>query len=252
MSGITAGQGSVSVWARPSGFTTNPNYLFGHATSDWGNRIQLFCNSSGGLCLGLGDMHFRASNIMTLPSNAWSHVALAWNGANYTVYVNGAAKASGTYTGLATIASAADFGNDGTAGHNEAFNGIIDEARTYNYALSASEVGQIYAAGSGSGSTTNHAPVLAAIGNKTVTAGSLLSFAVSAADSDNDAVTYSASVLPAGATFNSGTFSWIPSQAGTYSVTFTASDGKASDTETITITVSAGTQTGTGPVFTQL
>jgi len=54
-------------------------------------------------------------------------------------------------------------------------------------------------------------------------------------------LTYSASNLPAGATFNVGTrtFSWRPdyTQAGDYSVTFRVSDGSLEDSETITIHV---------------
>ena len=88
----------------------------------------------------------------------------------------------------------------------------------------------------------NRAPVLGAIGNKTINEGSLLTFTVSATDPDGNALTYSASGLPSGATFtpSSRTFSWTPtySQSGTYSATFTASDSSLTDTETITITVS--------------
>jgi len=86
----------------------------------------------------------------------------------------------------------------------------------------------------------NSAPVLAAIGDKTVDEGSLLTFSVSATDADGDTITYSATSLPSGASFVNQTFSWTPGydQAGTYQVTFTASDTSgAQDSETITITV---------------
>ena len=84
-------------------------------------------------------------------------------------------------------------------------------------------------------------PTLTAIGNKSVNSNSTLSFTISGSDPDGDALTYSASGLPSGATFNASTrqFSWTPSsaQAGNYSVTFTVSDGSLSTSETITITV---------------
>ena len=58
----------------------------------------------------------------------------------------------------------------------------------------------------------------------------------------NDAVTYSASNLPSGASFDppTHTFSWTPTyaQAGVYpNVHFEVYDGSSSDTEDITITV---------------
>jgi hypothetical protein len=76
----------------------------------------------------------------------------------------------------------------------------------------------------------------------------LLSFTLLATDPDGDTLTYSASSLPSGATFNPATktFTWTPSyrQAGSYSsVSFTVSDSKANDNETITITVSNVYQT---------
>jgi len=89
----------------------------------------------------------------------------------------------------------------------------------------------------------NSPPVLGAIGNKNATVGNQLSFQVSATDADADALTYSASNLPAGATFNPGTrtFSWTPAQAGTHpNVHFEVTDGTASDSENIMITVTGG------------
>jgi len=85
----------------------------------------------------------------------------------------------------------------------------------------------------------NRAPVLGAIGDKSVNENSVLSFSVNATDLDGQIITYSVSGLPVGAVFASRTFTWTPSydQAGTYSVTFTADDGEAQDSETITITV---------------
>jgi hypothetical protein len=96
--------------------------------------------------------------------------------------------------------------------------------------------------------TVNRPPVLSSIGDKTVNEGHLLSFTLLATDPDGDTLTYSASSLPSGATFNPATktFTWTPSyrQAGSYSsVSFTVSDSKANDNETITITVSNVYQT---------
>ena len=88
----------------------------------------------------------------------------------------------------------------------------------------------------------DQAPILNAIGNKSVNEGTTLSFAVSASDADGDALTYSASNLPAGAAFDPATrtFSWTPgfSQAGVYSdVRFQVSDGQMTDYEDIKVTV---------------
>jgi hypothetical protein len=92
--------------------------------------------------------------------------------------------------------------------------------------------------------STNGTPVLDAVGNKAVVELATLAFTISATDPDGDTLTYSASNLPQGATFQPATrtFSWTPGsgQSGTYTnVHFQVSDGKLTDSEDIDITVTA-------------
>jgi hypothetical protein len=138
-----ANQGSIELWAKIDSFGADHQYLFGHTTTPaFANRIQLYTNDTDGwLDLGLGDNHTRATNIEDLDLGTWYHIALTWDGTNYNVFVNGTSKANGSYTGLTTIASIADIGNDGNPSvRDEAFNGIIDEVRIYNRALSKEEI----------------------------------------------------------------------------------------------------------------
>jgi hypothetical protein len=81
------------------------------------------------------------TNIQTLNAGQWYHIALTWNGVSYAVYVTGVLKASGTYSGLGTLAAYADIGNNGnSSGRNEAFDGLIDEVHVYNIVLGAEEI----------------------------------------------------------------------------------------------------------------
>ncbi len=96
----------------------------------------------------------------------------------------------------------------------------------------------------------NRPPVLSPIGDKTVQEGQILTFTVSATDPDGNALTYSASNLPTGATFypTTGTFTWIPGydQTGVYAnVLFTVTDNGTplmSSSEAITISVDNANQ----------
>jgi hypothetical protein len=90
--------------------------------------------------------------------------------------------------------------------------------------------------------STNQPPVLDAIGDRTVNETATLAFTISASDADSATMTYSASNLPQGATFDPATrnFLWTPvgGQSGVYpSVHFQVSDGESTDYEDITITV---------------
>ena len=88
----------------------------------------------------------------------------------------------------------------------------------------------------------NRPPELDGIGDKSVNESGLLEFTVNATDPDGDELTYSASNLPSGATFNSTTrkFSWTPAfgQAGVYhDVNFEVTDGESMNFKNITMTV---------------
>lgn len=98
-------------------------------------------------------------------------------------------------------------------------------------------------------SSPNVPPVLDPIGDKNATAGTELTFTVSGSDPENDPLTFTATNLPAGATFANRVFSWTPStgQTGAFSVTFSVSDEVRSDSETITITSTATDQTPPTP-----
>src|SRR6185295_2007087 len=93
----------------------------------------------------------------------------------------------------------------------------------------------------------NVAPVLAAIGNKSGTVGTPVTFTATATDADLPANTLTFSLdagAPAGATINgsTGAFSWTPSAAGTFPVTVRVTDNGTpalSAFEAISITVGA-------------
>ncbi|MFH1111938.1 MAG: S8 family serine peptidase [Patescibacteria group bacterium] len=97
--------------------------------------------------------------------------------------------------------------------------------------------------------TPNNPPVINPIGSKTVTANNTLSFTVTATDSDNEKIDLYVNKgdllsLPglsfpptSGIGSVSSTFSWNPASAGSFALTFFASDAKALTRQMITITV---------------
>ena len=142
-------------------------------------------------------------------------------GAYFSVYVS--------YAGTSTSNRTADFNGSATAGMYYVFNGHV---------------------------LLNSSPILEPIGPKIVSEDVTLNFAASAIDPDNNTITYSATNLPIGATLNptTGEFTWTPgyTDAGTYEVTFTATENTPEalfDSETITITV---TNTNRAPELTTI
>jgi len=105
----------------------------------------------------------------------------------------------------------------GTAGNYEVFFTATDEGGLTDQEMITITVGDV-----------NRAPNLVNIGDQSVSEGDDLTFDVVAIDPDGDAISYQATNLPLGATFDvvTQTFSWIPNygDAGSYSVVFTVVD----------------------------
>lgn len=91
-------------------------------------------------------------------------------------------------------------------------------------------------------SNSNRKPALTEIPAKTVAEDATLAFALAGSDPDGDTLTFSAASLPSGASLDpvTGAFSWRPgfSQAGSYKLAFTVSDGTASESRSADLTVS--------------
>ena len=148
-SALSTSEGTISMWAYLSTGQTDIRYFFGHTSSSsaWADRIQLYMdNSDLQLDLGLGDTHKLDLNVMALSIETWYHIVLTWNGSDYVVYVDGAEKVSGTYSGLSQLNSTvADIGNNGCIDNRtQTFQGVIDDVRIYDVNLTAGEVSSLF------------------------------------------------------------------------------------------------------------
>ena len=93
--------------------------------------------------------------------------------------------------------------------------------------------------------TSNQAPVLTdvnlTIAGQTFKEGTEFTIQLQASDPESSSLTYSASPLPVGASFNTSTglFTWEPThtQAGNYSIRFSVSDGILEDFQVVTIRI---------------
>jgi len=175
----------------------------------------------------------------SLTFNGNDAVALAKNSVNLDV--------------VGTIGSSDNFGLDVTkVRKSTVFQGTTtyDSAEWDDYAVNTASYLGSHEFGAGEPTP----PTLNAIGNRSVTEGQNLQFQVTATPTDADAVTLTASNLPAGATFNAtnqnGTFQWLAaSPTGVYSVSFYATDKDGTDSETISVTVSAAGSELLAPVI---
>jgi hypothetical protein len=95
---------------------------------------------------------FTQSNATTSASlsiGTWYHLVAAYNGTDQRIYINGILNSNGgsnpkAHTGVIYSNSSRLLIGKSDAWSGNEFNGLIDEARIYNRALSATEVGRLY------------------------------------------------------------------------------------------------------------
>jgi chitodextrinase len=90
-----------------------------------------------------GEIYTTGSNAIrgpaSLPLNAWTHIAVTYDGAVLALYVNGTLAGSQTVSGsVVNSAEPLRIGGNGVWG--EFFQGLIDEVRIYNRPLTAAEI----------------------------------------------------------------------------------------------------------------
>jgi hypothetical protein len=153
------------------------------------NDADLFAFGVGGYGFGLfanGNLFLTqvgTGNVSvgtTVTNTSWHHVAVTKNGGTVVFYVDGAAYPAPGYNPTFVFSSPVALGANGGSKWNS-FYGAIDELSVYSRALSASEIQNIYLAGSG-GKCSPFAPpaIIGQPTNQTVTVGQSASFSVSA------------------------------------------------------------------------
>jgi subtilisin-like proprotein convertase family protein len=82
-----------------------------------------------------------------ITAGTWSHVAFTYNQSAMVIYFNGQVVASNAVVAFPIGTNNSDFYIGAGGGPGNFFNGLIDEGAVYSNALSAAEIGDIYAAG---------------------------------------------------------------------------------------------------------
>jgi glucose/arabinose dehydrogenase/fibronectin type 3 domain-containing protein len=131
---------TLSAWIRPtatmSGWRTimqkEPDAYFLNASASTAMR------PAGGATIGSGQPIVVGP--VANPLNAWTHVALTYDGTQLRLFVNGQQVATNNASGpIQTSTGQLSIG--GNTPYGEYFTGIIDDVRVYNRALSQSEIG---------------------------------------------------------------------------------------------------------------
>ncbi len=245
------GSMTLSAWVRIANYVTADNQIIAKADATGGWQLKA-TPDTGARTFGVvvspasGSKANRYSTARA-STNKWIHVAGVYDATAKTMsmYVNG----SLSNGGLQGVIPASQWNNANqpvTIGRRTGgsyFNGIIDEARVYNRALSAAE---IQADMNTALPSAPPAVMLSVNGSPRSTGSEPVALRFSASNSSGSGdVTVSADGLPAGAQFDrvTGELTWTPAGAteGTYPVTVTATNSRGdSDSKQVLLHVSPG------------
>jgi hypothetical protein len=130
---------TVEAWVRPSRLGGWRTVVFKERVG--GVVYGLDADAAGGRPLGQVDIggERNAVGSASLPLNAWSHLAVTFDGSVVRLFVNGVQAGSLPFVGsMAASTGPLRLGGNGVWG--EWFAGLIDEVRVYNRALTTSEI----------------------------------------------------------------------------------------------------------------
>jgi len=140
-------QGSVSLWMYISSTwvgSSFPNVVSKGASAGWdtdGWSLYVFSDGRIGVGQRSGATVSGTSFTNTL-KDQWIHIVGLWNGTQIKIYQNGIIKGTATQSSsLPTNATPLLIGKDQ---NTQYFDGLIDEVRIYNRALSATEILAMY------------------------------------------------------------------------------------------------------------
>lgn len=146
---------TISTWIKPtvtlnSGTGCCVDFVSKITSESNGTGYELIYTSGGSLDLGIHNAGYRDwLSTQTFTAGTWYHIAGVWRGSTTLaeLYVNGVA-VSGSKSGSGNFSLAASVANLGIGkwidGNARYFNGVQDDIRIYNRALSATEILNMY------------------------------------------------------------------------------------------------------------
>ncbi|MFF4775465.1 LamG-like jellyroll fold domain-containing protein [Microtetraspora fusca] len=186
---------TMEAWVKPTSISGWHTILMKEVSPDDGSyALYASITDNKGVPIGpgtdlqIGGYYDGSESLTKLPTNTWSHVAGTYDGTSTKIYVNGSFAGETTLSGdVATGAAPLRIGGNNPFG--EYFNGLIDEVRIYNTALTQGQIQADMNTPVGAAPTPDNPP--SAPGTVTAVAGpDTVNLSWGAALDDRGAVTY--------------------------------------------------------------
>ncbi|MHC4557447.1 MAG: LamG-like jellyroll fold domain-containing protein [Planctomycetota bacterium] len=141
-----AGQITISAWIKVDAFDREWQTVIAKGDSSWRLQRNTSNNTLEFACTGLLVPGTRYSNVFSntgVNDGQWHHVAGTYNDLQICLYVDGTLDASANAAGSININDHSVYVGENAEKPERFWNGLIDDVRIYNYALSADEIAAI-------------------------------------------------------------------------------------------------------------
>ncbi len=243
---LTTGM-TLAAWIRPGVTVNTTQDVIKKATNGGINGYELSLSSAGKVFVRLNQVAsgdtYRINSTTDYPLNntAWMHVAATYDGTTIRLYINGVQEGGDLAGPAAITTNSLAVGLGAQSDNTRRFTGLLDDARIYGSALSASQIAAL--------AGIPNAPTLNSPADGATGVGTSPTLSVGVSDPDANPLT----VTFFGRPFASGNFAQIGQNTGVASGTNTttswANIGAGQKFEWY-VTVSDGTATTTGPTWT--
>jgi len=135
---------TIGAWVKSNSTPSTVCDIVGKRNSSNEGGYIIYYKPNGILNIGIYDSGWHTTEeSFTLPLNSWQHLVMLYDGSHLKLFVNGNEELTSDYTGdIDSIGTPVLVGKSGYEGG--IFNGIIDEVRIYNRALSDEEIKILY------------------------------------------------------------------------------------------------------------
>ncbi len=136
---LTTGM-TLEAWVQPTTINSWETVILKETTGELAYALYADNDAARpGAWIRQGNTSYSTIGTSQIPINAWTHLAATYDGAVLRLYVNGAQVSSLTRSGSINVTTGA-LRIGGNSVWSEWFNGLIDEVRIYNHALTQSEI----------------------------------------------------------------------------------------------------------------
>ena len=132
---------TITFWINPVSISSSWGGMVAYGTASASQDFVIQWNGTNPrILVGKHSANADASSLTNIPMSEWSFIAVTLSGEDsISYYLNGNADGTATLSGINTVLAFSQIGR----GHNSAtysFNGLIDEVKIYNYALTQDEI----------------------------------------------------------------------------------------------------------------